>query len=250
MSTASRSSGTILIVATLVMAALSLPTGAASEEQSPADRQTAKEALSVFNDLIGGWRGVGQPRRGSNRGAWRQNAEWVWDFEPDSIGIKYDVSDGKLVRNGRVTWDAKAEAFQLELTTPDDLQRTYRGKQDRSKIILSSEPDADGNSYRITITKLNDKRTLVLHEKQSKGQQSYFRIAEVGYTREGVRLANAGDGQPVCIVTGGTGTMKVSHNGKTYYVCCSGCKQAFDDDPAGIIAEAAERKRKAVEKAK
>jgi YHS domain-containing protein len=73
-------------------------------------------------------------------------------------------------------------------------------------------------------------------------------VAEVGYTREGTSLAVEGFGELECIVTGGKGTMAVSYQGKTYYVCCSGCKQAFDDDPAGIIAayekKVAERKAK------
>ncbi|MCB9949391.1 MAG: YHS domain-containing protein [Planctomycetaceae bacterium] len=37
------------------------------------------------------------------------------------------------------------------------------------------------------------------------------------------------------------------YKGKTYYVCCTGCKQAFEDDPEGIIAAAEERIRKARE---
>lgn len=35
--------------------------------------------------------------------------------------------------------------------------------------------------------------------------------------------------------------MKVSFEGKTYYVCCEGCKQAFDADPAGTIDAYRER---------
>lgn len=207
-------------------------------------RQASQEALKDFNDLIGGWRGVGQPRRGSNRGAWQQNAEWVWDFQADSVGVKYEVTDGKLASSARVTWDADPKEYVLLLTTPDDQQRTYRGKKNGNKIILESAPDAEGVTHRITITKLNEKRTLVLHEQRAEGQQAFFRVAEVGYTREGTRLALPGGGGPECIVTGGAGTIQVSYKGKTYYVCCSGCKQAFDDDPEGIIAEAAERRKK------
>jgi hypothetical protein len=206
-------------------------------------RREAQEALSDFNDLIGEWRGVGQPRRGSNQGAWRQNAEWVWDFEPESVGVKYVVNDGKLVSTARVTWDAAAEQYVLTLTTPESQQRVYRGRKEDERIVLTSRPDDEGLTHRITITRLNDKRTLVLHEKRSAAQTSFFRVAEVGYTREGTRLATSGSGGPECIVTGGTGTMTVMHKGKTYYVCCTGCRQAFEADPDGIIAEAAERRK-------
>jgi YHS domain-containing protein len=46
-------------------------------------------------------------------------------------------------------------------------------------------------------------------------------------------------------VTGGLGTMTVSYEGKTYYVCCSGCRDEFKADPKKYIAEwEAKRKMK------
>ncbi len=51
-----------------------------------------------------------------------------------------------------------------------------------------------------------------------------------------------GDSYPVCIVTEGRGTIPVTYGGKTYYVCCSGCKDLFEEEPEAILAEAAERK--------
>ena len=45
-----------------------------------------------------------------------------------------------------------------------------------------------------------------------------------------------------CIVSGGKGTIPVSYNGKTYYVCCSGCRDAFKDDPEKFIKEAEKKK--------
>ena len=78
---------------------------------------------------------------------------------------------------------------------------------------------------------------------------SFNRVAEVGYTRDGVRLATSASSGPECIVTGGTGTMEVKYKGETYYVCCTGCKQAFEDDPEGVIREAAERRKRERDKA-
>ena len=49
---------------------------------------------------------------------------------------------------------------------------------------------------------------------------------QVGATKEGVPFAG-GDGKPECVVSGGLGTMPVMYKGKTYYVCCSGCRDAF-----------------------
>ena len=66
-------------------------------------------------------------------------------------------------------------------------------------------------------------------------------MAEVGYTREGTRLAVEGGDGPECVVTGGRGSIQFSYKGQTYYVCCSGCKQAFDENPEKILSEYRER---------
>ncbi len=208
-----------------------------------ADRSAEQKGLEPFNSLIGEWRGIAQPRRGSNSGAWKQTGEWVWDFADAGVALRYNVSDGKLVEHGRLTFDPEANLYLLEVTTPEEQTRRYQGRFQDSQLTLEAEPNGEGVVHRITLTLLNDKRTLVLHEKREANQQRFFRVAEVGYTRAGVRLAKPGGGQPECIVTGGAGTIEVAHNGKTYYVCCSGCKQAFEDDPEGIIAEAAERRQ-------
>jgi YHS domain-containing protein len=227
------------------------PPAAKTEPAAP----TAKEALAAFNDLIGGWRGTGQPRRGSNQGAWREDAEWVWEFGKDKgdIAIRYDVKDGKLLKSARLTYDAAAKQFLLAVTTPDEQTIKYAGQLDGDKLTLVSDPDQQNQVHRLTVTKLNEKRTLVLHEKRAAAQQSFLRVAEVGYTREGTRLAFDGTTGPECIVTGGAGTISVSYKGKTYYVCCTGCRQAFEDDPEGVLADAAERReqeRQEREKAK
>lgn len=208
-----------------------------------AERPQAQLGLEQFNSLIGEWRGIGQPRRGSNRGAWRQTGEWVWDFKDEGVAILYRVTDGKLLTVARLTFDPENNLYVLEMTTPEEQERRYQGRLKDRKLTLEAEPDADGITHRLTITLLNENRTLVLHEKREANQQRFYRVAEVGYTRAGVRLARPGGGQPECIVTGGAGTIEVTHQGKIYYVCCSGCKQAFEDDPEGIIAEAAGRRK-------
>jgi YHS domain-containing protein len=74
--------------------------------------------------------------------------------------------------------------------------------------------------------------------------KTFARLGEVGYTRNGVAFAS-GESGPLCIVTEGRGTISVSYKGKSYYVCCSGCKDLFNKDPESILAEAAERAKKA-----
>jgi hypothetical protein len=227
----------------LLTAGLLATVAIVSAEAPKGDAAAEKAALSELNSLIGGWRGIGQVRRGSNSGAWSEHGEWTWKFEDHKASIQYDVEKGKLFRSGRVSYAPDTKTYTLVATLPDETTRTYAGQLDGKKLVLTTPEDAD-EVHRLTVTKLNDERTLVLYEKRTKSQEQFSRVAEVGYTRDGVRLAKEGSNGPECVVTGGVGTITVSFKGKTYYVCCTGCKQAFEDDPEGVLAEYAALKAK------
>lgn len=211
------------------------------------ERESIKQALAEFNSLIGGWRGVGMIKRNSRKGAWSEKAEWIWKFDPKSTGIAYQITDGKFLKSALLTYDPKKKTYLLSTVLPDGKTRDYTGMLNKDTLVLESAPNKEGAVYRISIRRLNEKRTLVLFEQRNQGQSFYYRLAEVGYTRAGTKLAESGSGGPECIVTGGAGTIQVSYQGKTYYVCCSGCKQAFEEDPETFIEEAkqkAEARRK------
>ena len=89
----------------------------------------------------------------------------------------------------------------------------------------------------------------MLYEKNLTGTNRYTRLAEVGYTRKGSGFGR-GASFPECVVTGGYGNMEVTYKGKTYKVCCSGCRDLFNEDPETILAEYRERKAKEREKQK
>lgn len=205
--------------------------------QSNAALQQQKQALAEFNSLIGNWRGVGMPRRGSRKGAWSETAEWVWQFGKDSVAIDYKIEKGKLLQSARVTFDPVRKLYSLTGTFTDKTRRSYEGRRQKRKMFFQSKPNDDGYIHLLTVTRVNDKRTLVLYQKRRATSRFLTRVAEVGYTRAGTSLAIEGAGEIECIVTGGKGTIPVTYKGKKYYVCCSGCKTAFDDDPVGIIAD-------------
>lgn len=232
----------------LSISGFSLSAKDAEKPLSTESKAEVQEALQAFNGLIGGWRGAAQPVRGSNKGAWTEKAEWVWEIKKDSVAIQYQVKDGKALQGARLTYDPEHQQFQLTATLPDKSPREFTGKLDGNKLILDSTADAEGYVHRMTITQLNEKRTLVLFEKRPASGDRFSRVVEVGYTREGTSLAVEGAGEPECIVSGGKGTMQVSYKGKNYWVCCSGCRDAFNDDPEGILAEAAARAEKKKQK--
>jgi len=216
-----------------------------------ATRAAAQDALAELNPLVGGWRGVGQPVRNSNKGSWSETAEWMWEIKKEHVGVRYNVKEGKQLTTALVTWDPEKRDFVLATTLPDKSERTYAGKMSGNKLTFESQPDSRGDVHQIVVTQLNEKRTLVLFQIRPKDQKQFTRVAEVGYTREGTKLAEEGVGGPECIVTGGKGTMSTVYKGKTYWFCCTGCRDAFNDDPDAIIAQAeAKAARKKADAAK
>jgi YHS domain-containing protein len=216
---------------------------------SKSERAAIQVALKEFNSWIGGWRGGGQVRRGSTRGAWVEKSNFVWKFDGDQIGIEYNVDGAKHVKSGLLSWDVKNEEYTFDAELADKSKRKYRGELEKGVLALESGANDAGYVSRLTMRQLNEKRFLVLYERRKAKASFYLRVGEVGYTREGTRLAASDNTGPICIVTGGAGTIRVSFKGKNYYVCCSGCRDAFNDDPEGIIetylAELAEKKKSA-----
>jgi len=236
--------GFSLLVAALALADSKPRVEVKSDSGTNESRAAIQEALAELNPLVGGWRGVGQPVRLSNKGSWTETADWVWEIKKEHVGIRYAVKDGKHLASALLTWNPEKKEFILTATLPDKSERVYTGKSSGNKLTLESQPDSSGDVHQIVVTQLNEKRTLVLFQIRSKDQKQFNRVAEVGYTREGTRLADDGVGGPECIVTGGKGTMSTIYKGKTYWFCCTGCRDAFNDDPDTIIAQAEARAAK------
>ena len=199
----------------------------------PADR------LKPFNSMIGEWKGVGQPKRGSSRGAWTEAVTCEWVFGDQQSTINFLASGGKQFSRLVLSWNQDHGQLQLKELT-DGSERVYLGDMPDSwpgRVVLNTVADADGITYRCTIQQLSEIRATLLFEVQSSPTGSFRRVTGIGYTRSGEKLAEAGGNQRKCIVTGGLGTIAVSHEGKTYYVCCQGCVQAFNDAPDEIIAD-------------
>ncbi len=203
-----------------------------------------RESLTRFNDWIGEWRGAGQVRRGSTRGAWQESGGFVWDFNDGKAGIVYSIEKSKHLKQGTLSWNPKSEQYTLDAVFADGSKHQLAGKLEKDRLILESIPGSKDQKdvWRITFRQLNEKRMTVLYEKRRATQKLYLRVGEVGYTRKGTRLAASDSTGPECVVTGGAGTIAVTFEGKKYYVCCTGCRDAFNDDPAGILAAYRESK--------
>jgi YHS domain-containing protein len=222
-----------------------------SKTASPQSRDDAKKALTELQYLVGEWRGAGQLKRGSSAGSWSETMSWAWHFEKDSTELRATIKDGKFYSALAIMPDKKANQFLLTATLLDGkaTEKFSGAKDEKGNLTLTRVkelgPDKKPLSFpadrptRITIRPAAENQRVAILYERSQGE-SFSRIAEVGSTRVGGNFA-AGSGGPECIVTGGAGTISVSYKGKTYFVCCSGCKEAFNADPEGIIKEYNER---------
>ncbi|MDX1963628.1 MAG: hypothetical protein SFX18_10770 [Pirellulales bacterium] len=234
-----------------------------ASEQSP----QAKLALAPLQTLVGEWKGVGLPKRGSNVGAWGETAACAWSFTPDQTALRLELTDGKYFSQLLITPGEKPDQFMIAGTLPDGKTiEDYAATRDKEGTLVllrktaeqptttaaqppdqpqkqpADNPPPTDRPARITIKTLAEGDRLVVLYERAAGKQ-FSRLAEVGLTRLGGNFAKGAAG-PECIVTGGLGTIEVSYQGKTYFVCCTGCKEAFEEDPAGIIAEYLAKKKK------
>ncbi len=207
----------------------------------PDEQINGKQALSKLQDYVGQWRGVGQVRRGSTQGAWSETADWAWKFKDGHASLTFKVADAKYFATGTLRAVAGDAAFELDVES-DNAKLTYAGQLDEAGSLVLDAVDAPAEQpARISIRQVAEgKRMLVLFERRV-GEDRYLRMAEVGYTREGSDFGK-GTNYVECVVTGGVGTIPVTFEGKTYYVCCTGCRDLFNDDPAAALAEYRERK--------
>jgi YHS domain-containing protein len=212
------------------------------------ERAAAVGALEPLQELVGVWKGVGTVARGSNKGGWIEQADWQWKFAGDKASIEFAAPAGKHFVSGTITSTDKAK-FHLAAKTADGTIVGYSGKRDADGVLTLDADDAaaaekNGGPSRVTIrTRAEGARLSVLLEKKTPTGDAYARLAEIGYTRQGSGFGKGSEG-PECVVTGGQGTMEITYKGKKYYVCCTGCKDAFEENPDKIIAEYEAKKAK------
>ncbi len=174
-------------------------------------------------------------------GAWQETGEWVWDFsDPARPAVQLAVTDGQEVSSLLVRTGAGGAGFSATFTPTQGEPATLSAASLEGTVTFA--PVADGVD-RLTLKPLGEKRFTLLIERRTTPTGRFRRVAEVGYTRSGTRLATSTLGGPECVVTGGLGSIPVSHADKTYYVCCSGCQAAFEADPAGTLEDYFARRR-------
>jgi len=238
-----------------VFTGTSLDTSVATAEQSPkTDRlDNVLNALHPLHALVGEWKGITSKDYGGFQAVDR--VLWNWDFRTDrtqpALVMTSDASP--YARKGRLTYLVSEATLEFQVEDPHGDVRTYRG-------TLSANPqsprDANGQvqrSYQLPLTQIADSggeaRQQIVFNQQTSDQYrmelrresedgSFRPFDSVETRRVGTSLAINEEGQQIhtCIVSQGRGTIPVSYQGQSYWVCSTGCQTAFEDAPAWWIA--------------
>lgn len=224
-----------------------IPGGA---QAADASSESVLEELQPLQVLLGKWSG------NARSAPLLHELQWVWDFQSNPAQPALVVSSEKsnYIRAGRLTYLPRENLFTFHMTTPEGEEKNFRGTfskpvqdvagddqklQRTFKLELQEEVPADATEqWQVAFHQLENNRYLMELDRK-RGSGKFIRVDTVHSQREGTSfaLSDSDYGDKTCIISQGLGVISVSHNGKSYWVCCSGCQAAFNDDPEKWIAK-------------
>jgi hypothetical protein len=208
------------------------------------------ERMQPLQILLGEWRGITRKEQSL------VPMGFVWDLTTDPTQPALVMASGEspYFRDGRLTWLAPEQVFEFRGINSEGQQRVFRGTFSQAPRQVAGDADdnpqmtfklslvetpADGASggWKLVFNQQENNRMLVeLFRRRGTGA---FRLQDtIGCQRKGTSfaLSDSDYGEKTCVISQGLGTTAVSFQGKTYWVCCSGCKAAFEEEPAKWIA--------------
>ena len=201
--------------------------------------------FAPFEYLIGSWKGAGVPTANKVRG-WNETHAWAWKFEKGKpVGLSLTMEGSKTLSKGQLAFDPATRKYTLTALDANRKPASYSGVLDNTGKILTldrSGTGTDGAKQRLTLfPNANFIRYTFRVSEQEEGAPKYKPVIEAGVTKEGEAFASGGAAAdlPKCIVTGGAATMTVSYQGKSFPLCCTGCRDEFNESPEKYIKKLA-----------
>ena len=195
---------------TLVLALLSAP----PQEEF----KTTKEAMQAVQDvLIGKFRCTGTWGDRKKEG-WLEKISWSFKIKEEKYSLRMTAEKSPLFRRVVLQYNLKKKQYELDATTPDGKTHIYIGNREKKNLTLERTDEEKGENERIVYILLRFNRYLMRLERKPIKSGYWTVVATVGCTKEGVPFVRKSNG-PMCIVTGGYGSMTVSYKGKSYYIC-------------------------------
>ena len=239
------------ILAGLLTALLGGVAAIAVAVAAESERREIPEPFVPFEHMIGSWKGQGIPAANRLKG-WPEKHSWAWKFAKGvPVGMSIVLEGDKTLTKADLTVDPTGKQYRLEGTAADGKPVTYAGTfggTSSSKMLtLDRVGDTPEGKERIVIWPYSNMiRYALTLERQDPGAPQFKKVIEVGLTKEGEAFAAGGSAAdlPKCIITGGSATMSVSYQGKSYPLCCSGCRDEFNENPEKYVKKVAMRAEK------
>lgn len=220
--------------------------------------QTIIARLQPLQILLGQWRGT--TRREYEDFKAVDTHEWVWDLRsnPAQPALTIQSDKSPYIRTGRLTWDTEQNKFAMNVSDPAGTTRQFTGdfsepvheivgSDDKLHKVFRLEFNEHENGdsselWQLAFAQQENNRYL-LEVSKRRGKTNFARFDTVSTQRDGTSFAvsDAGYAEKTCIISEGLGTMEVTWKGRSYWVCCTGCKAAFEEDPETWIARAAKK---------
>jgi hypothetical protein len=233
------------LIRSLFAVVLVFPAAARAADEAPDAR---KAALQELNDYVGSWKGTGgpdKPRPGPKDPTWSETIDWSWRFKGDDSWLSFDIKDGKHFSTGEVRYLPAKKAYQLSVVNAKKQKLDFQGKLDpKGYLVFERTEKTTGETQQLTMNLAGDgARFIYRYASRPKGGTVFSKQYMVAASKEGESLGATAK-KNECIITGGLGTIPVTYMGETFYVCCTGCRDAFNEDPAKCVKEYKEKKKK------
>jgi hypothetical protein len=220
----------------LAVLGLVLPAVATVEE----DKQEAKEKLKELQDYIGGWKGSGgpdKPRPGPRDSIWSERLDWSWRFKGDDSWLSLEIDKGKHFKSGQMRYLPEKKVYQLTVVEREGKKLVYEGAIKNETLTLQRMDPETHATQQITMNiAAEGVRFIYRVAHKEEGKTLWIKDFMVACTKEGESLGKT-EKKNECVVSGGVGTMPITYKGETYWVCCSGCRDAFNENPEKYINE-------------
>jgi hypothetical protein len=224
--------------------------GGPADLSEPPKFEEVVAALKPIQIVLGKWQGL------IKNASKTEVHDWVWDLKTDPVfpSLVLSIPEGEFFTNARLTYDPRIEKFLMTTVDAEDVTRSFTGKfKAEPKDVPSEDGKGVERTFQLELTenegagpgirfqyvfKQQHNNRYLVDVNRARGRAKFQQLDVIGSQREGVSFAKADDdyGDKTCVISGGLGTSTVSYKGKTYYVCCSGCKAAFEDEPERWIA--------------
>jgi hypothetical protein len=211
------------------------------------DESSSKTALQALNEFIGEWKGSGAPEgksRPESRETWQETVSWSWKFKGDDAWLTMTVKNGRYLKSGELRYLPDKKRYQLTAVDPKGHKGVYTGTLRDGYLTLERTDSTTKETQRLTMNSAGvGVRFIYRYAHKADGRTLFVKDYQVAFTKKGESLAST-EKKVECPVSGGLGTLAVSYKGVTYYVCCSGCRDAFNENPEKYVKEFEAKKKK------